>query len=497
MTDVQDYNDARKTKDQPPVTSDTIEMAKGMAETAASVKQRRKHYREEFLSMIEAQTAERPQLWKHFTSFGAELTTRDQLESIRESYPKTHEFFSEPHKVMCKEGKQVMSLRGRDYYFFHREFRGGVSNKTIETYTRLIGEFDRVNDILNSEYNNIDIQSMPFEERLFLLALLDYRKNILLNLLNTLVFLRGSTFEVLVEDTENTTKSLHSFKREKKGWENSVQPVLDTISKDSIDTIIDMAQECADDYYSALLGKDQRTHTFEPEQLDEHSEFMRQVLTGLRDTVGKHNKKHERIALKKLIRGERESDHPLLILLQAYLQNRNDERKGIQQDYVVPILYGGLELAFAYKSVGRLVNGRDTSSTQITPLVLSQYNVRNFAASTALGRYLPEDEVKAIAGKNVLVLDDNVISGRTVDTAIKIMIQEGATVHGSVTEVDMDGIADSYLPMSLIEILYPSIARVLPVDHKTRTRQQDQGGNRVVAIHHKQQLYILLKQQPE
>ena len=95
------------------------------------------------------------------------------------------------------------------------------------------------------------------------------------------------------------------------------------------------------------------------------------------------------------------------------------------------------------------------------------------------------------------MLPDNVISGRTVDTAIKIMIQEGATVHGSVTEVDMDGIADSYLPMSLIEILYPSIARVLPVDHKTRTRQQDQGGNRVVAIHHKQQLYILLKQQPE
>ncbi|MFZ5392272.1 MAG: phosphoribosyltransferase [Patescibacteria group bacterium] len=453
-----------------------------------AIEDRKKYFRGVFLSEHEKNTGENLQVWKSFTSFGALLTTKDNLRKLKEKYPKSVAFFSEDNKVISKEHQNIVCLRGRDYYFFYKELKDNINKASYEKYQNLIGDFQDINRILDEEYADVDTRKMLFQEKVLFLALLDYRKNILLNVYNSAVLLKSNNFEVLAGETKENTKGPLGFNKSKKIWDEKTSGLLDGIDLNNIEVFSNQIQMAVDDYYKILLGVEGKVSIIGSEQVNKVSEKIVRILSILETDIEPVNRKYVKNILRKIFRSERASDNPLLNLLQAYLQKTKDQKDGIEYDYLVSILYGGLELAYVYKTVGKFLGDKKSDNAKIIPMILSQYNVKNFSEAGLLHQYMPLNKTENFESKNVLLIDDNIVTGKTFDATIKMFLNVGAKIRGSVTEIDMYKIADNYLPMSLLNLITPSVAQVLPINLKNREHNP-----KSASIKYSQMLYRLLK----
>lgn len=285
-------------------------------------------------------------------------------------------------------------LRGsKTYYFFlaNRKSQAGNDftsyNDVVEWYNNYLTFFKRALTALDTKYdfNNIESKKM-------ILGLLDNIRNILLILINHNI--NSKYFN------ENLLINLNSKE------DNYINQIYE--------------QLYFNDYIMALIS-------FEKQSLNKETliSFLSLIIETINNDYGKFIKDNFNKDYSKEFRTYREIDN----FAENYITIKLNNEKSNKQDKfcVCGMCYGGLELPIIYKILNKNIDdilllkfNKNVSGYSNKQLVeLRKFNINNYGGLLRIGQN---------NSNNIILLDDNILTGKTIQLALNTLYDENFNV---------------------------------------------------------------------
>lgn len=259
-------------------------------------------------------------------------------------------------------------LRGPIYYLNYMDLDSQI------TLIKITEELNEVENLIN-EFLTADSNSFDLNDFLLLLGLLDNRKQLALQLLF-----------VLNQFTRITTEPL--------------------INRNQYIKFINYCQSTVDDFYLTLITRSIGDYlcSFKSSQLTNIVDILIGFSLKNKDLIERNK--------NKFYRKFREASHPYHnALLAKYWSQENSINNYF--DYILGIEYGGIELPFVLNAFSRHYTGK---IYEIGFLKYSSYSQKTDSDLKSKSSFAFEEP--KIENKRILLLDDNILTGRTLKLAI-------------------------------------------------------------------------------
>lgn len=386
------------------------------------------------------------------------------------------EFFGVSREGKLKRKKGTVSLRSQEYYCkLPEETAKKVQeqNSTLPVLTHIREKIQEHGEAMKKIQadTRLDSASLNDEEVLALAMPLDHLRNHALFLLNILLIAAKSTESPdLLKGVPGNTylqsePSNATGNRRTKIYTESVDRLLASsagmeISKlmaDDFEKVIETITAIIEAYYGFILTRDpsylknfdlsnleylDQTILPKVEALTEAFEgFVNEsVAPGSQRTL-RDNRLIKREFYKKILRHERDGDHPGVNTVNVI--SRMDPNAEKHPDLVCGLPYGGIEYPILYRAISRIKNqreGRPIKDPDLAFIVLSNYNLGYNPAFTPRleAHAFPSSVANDLEGKNVLIMDDNIITGKT-NTQVEVAFRaKGAKPQFVVNDLNLD-----------------------------------------------------------
>ena len=150
----------------------------------------------------------------------------------------------------------------------------------------------------------------------------------------------------------------------------------------------------------------------------------------------------------------RELDDNIVILKFIQTVLKKAEKEKIKFDYIISFPYGGITLGFSIKSYMKIVLHKRNLPKLINSHFSSKQKIREGKVEKdiefSIFKYIPKiynEEVKQIKSgeNNILLLDNNVTTFKTIDISKRFLQQFGNKVYAAVVTINYDNIVNYLL----------------------------------------------------
>ncbi len=399
--------------------------------------------------------------------------------------PKNRVPLNETYFGVNKNGKlrrmdrSTVALRSREYFCnipdqFQKRIKEENSSMPILDYMEsMIQEHGEVvNNILNDK-NLIDVE-LTNTEVLALSVSFDHLRNYMLFFLNILLIiaksadspdiLKGSPRNTYIKENDPRSSTVNTSKV----YLNSVDKLLtsdasneitDFMSKD-YDEVMKTTVAFVEAYHGFIVTKDPKyLLNFDSSRIEFVLEKVIPKIRGVvstfegavnedvdpnRNKTRKDNQSIKREFFKKVLRHERDGDHPGINMASTLSHIPADGKK--QYDLVCGMSYGGIEYPALYEAMQNIISRENGSKhgamthPKYGHIILSNYNLAfNPGFTPRLEHHIfPRNIVDDVEGKSVLILDDNIITGKT-NTQVEVAFRaKGAVPQFAVCDLNTD-----------------------------------------------------------
>lgn len=437
---------------------------------------------------------------ENFTVDGLPIITEDELAELSTKFPYLANLLkriaSKPNPHLDaplnrqfigvnKKGRltrlktDTLSLRSREY--FHNVPEGVLneiktSNSSLPVLKHISRMIDEHRECIKKTKEDTRLTEMELSdaEILALATSVDHLKNYFLFFLNILLLIAKS------KDSPDILKGAptNTYLQKNKGrvtdtkrtgiYLSSVDELLNSEASEELtqfmnrnfDSIVSNATALVEAYYgfistrdiAYLQNLDLSAVDFMKEEVMPKIEktmetFEKAVNTGVStdDPSDKtDNTMIKREFYKKVLRHERDGDHPGINLTNALSHVGPAEEP--EPALVCGLAYGGIEFPMLYKAMKR-VRAKETHQTidegkepKVAFLLLSNYNIAFTPTFTPRieAHMFPKDRAENLEGKTALIMDDNIITGKTV-TQIEVAFRaKGANTTFAVNDLNLD-----------------------------------------------------------
>lgn len=387
--------------------------------------------------------------------------------------PLNNRFFGVTKKGRLRRmGADTLALRSKEYFFNMPEETSEAvqaTNSTIPIINHISAMIEEHRSTVEQIKNDERLPDMKLAdpEVLALATAFDHLRNYMLFLINILILTAKSAHYPDVLKGVPGNSYLHhgegpKGERRIHAYVNAVDGMLKTEAANDIrsfmegdyEKVMATAGALIEAYYGFIATRDVRylqdfncdhityiQREIMPKVQALVTAFEKEVDEKLDPKIPKNksgNKIVKREFYKKILRHERDGDHPGVNMVNVLSHMSSDGEP--KYDLVCGMVYGGIEFPILYRAMSHMLHAVPGDQQQCAFLVLSNYNLGfNPLSSARLDAHIfPEIGEEDLRGRAILVLDDNIITGRT-NTQIEAAFRtRGATPKFVVNDLDLD-----------------------------------------------------------